>query len=236
MDGKALYEYARNGEELPRPIQPRKVTVHELVLESWQEGKKTGGASQEKGGGSEGHNFKWPEKEMSEEEKALADTAKRLIREADAKDKSAVESTAADATPIDTATTPATSTTLPTRDDLNANPPPVFTLRMTVSSGTYVRSIVHDIALALHSAAHVVVLQRTRQGDFSLPDPITGEGGRCIDWDIFEKAIEESKNTKEKVEPAEDEEMMGNDDIPTESKGPAMKAWEQALLAKFQAI
>ena len=42
---------------------------------------------------------------------------------------------------------------------------------MTVSSGTYVRSIIHDIALALGSVAHVVVLSRTRQGDFTLTSP-----------------------------------------------------------------
>ena len=42
---------------------------------------------------------------------------------------------------------------------------------MVVSSGTYVRSIVHDLGLALGSAAHVVKLTRTRQGAFVLnPD------------------------------------------------------------------
>jgi tRNA pseudouridine55 synthase len=39
---------------------------------------------------------------------------------------------------------------------------------MTVSSGTYVRSIVHDIGLALGCGAHVVTLTRTRQGQFTL--------------------------------------------------------------------
>jgi len=42
---------------------------------------------------------------------------------------------------------------------------------MTVSSGTYVRSIVHDLGLALGSAAHVVKLTRTRQGEFVLDPP-----------------------------------------------------------------
>lgn len=41
---------------------------------------------------------------------------------------------------------------------------------MTVSSGTYVRSIVHDIAIALGSSAFVVKLTRTRQGEFTLND------------------------------------------------------------------
>lgn len=97
--------------------------------------------------------------------------------------------------------------------------PPTFTLRMTVSSGTYVRSIVHDVALAIGSAAHVVKLTRTRQGRFSLtneeeeagPESTTDTtqsignaadadgfdfGERktgCIPWSIFERAIAERK-------------------------------------------
>lgn len=46
--------------------------------------------------------------------------------------------------------------------------PPIFEISMTVSSGTYVRSIIHDIGVALGSAAHVVKLTRTRQGNFAL--------------------------------------------------------------------
>lgn len=42
---------------------------------------------------------------------------------------------------------------------------------MVVSSGTYVRSIVHDLGIALGSVAHVVKLTRTRQGEFTL-DPV----------------------------------------------------------------
>lgn len=45
---------------------------------------------------------------------------------------------------------------------------------MVVSSGTYVRSIIHDLGLALGSAAHVVKLTRTRQGAFVLnPDDVS---------------------------------------------------------------
>lgn len=44
---------------------------------------------------------------------------------------------------------------------------------MTVSSGTYVRSIINDIAIALGSSAFVVKLTRTRQGEFTLnPDSL----------------------------------------------------------------
>lgn len=55
---------------------------------------------------------------------------------------------------------------------------------MTVSSGTYVRSIIHDIGIALGSSAHVVKLTRTRQGIFTLKDhfdPPTVELGAVPD-------------------------------------------------------
>ena len=47
--------------------------------------------------------------------------------------------------------------------------PSAFELEMTVSSGTYVRSVVHDLAIAVGSGAHVVSLTRTQQGPFVSP-------------------------------------------------------------------
>jgi len=82
--------------------------------------------------------------------------------------------------------------------------PPVFELEMTVSSGTYVRTIVHDLAIAVESAAHVVALARTRQGSFALPsymaqarEDVTGSIGEaeetrlldCVDWAVLEDAL-----------------------------------------------
>jgi tRNA pseudouridine55 synthase len=258
MDGKPLYEYARNGEKLPRPIEPRKVIVHELVLESWQEGKKEGAGQEDKG-----HGFRWPEKKMTQEERELADTAARLVREAEAAESQA-SSASLEAPASSTAEShvvpPTSQSSPPQPDDFSAptSTPPAFTLRMTVSSGTYVRSIVHDIALALNSAAHVVVLQRTRQGEFSLPDASTGAGGDCVSWDLFQQAVDErqeerkaaglwggekGKGSQKKIaaqkvfDVEEDEEMMGNDETPVEVAKPAgdgLKAWELALLSKFR--
>ncbi|KAI9168110.1 pseudouridine synthase pus4 [Blastocladiella emersonii ATCC 22665] len=45
--------------------------------------------------------------------------------------------------------------------------PPSFSLRLVCSKGTYVRSIVHDVAVAMDTRAHVVALRRTRQGEWS---------------------------------------------------------------------
>lgn len=60
MDGRPLYEYARKGIPLPRPIEKRGVTVHALELIEWK--------------GSE-HSFRWPEKQFSEEEKQAMEKA-----------------------------------------------------------------------------------------------------------------------------------------------------------------
>jgi tRNA pseudouridine55 synthase len=85
--------------------------------------------------------------------------------------------------------------------------PPTFEIFMTVSSGTYVRSIIHDIAIALGTTAHIVKLTRTRQGEFSL-NPVEGEAapvvvdesfaGGCVEWSLLESAI---KAQASKTEP-----------------------------------
>ena len=46
--------------------------------------------------------------------------------------------------------------------------PPVFTLCMTVTSGFYVRSLIHDLGKALGTEAHMVKLVRTRQSDYAI--------------------------------------------------------------------
>lgn len=85
--------------------------------------------------------------------------------------------------------------------------PPTFELEMTVSSGTYVRCVVHDLGIAVGSAAHVVVLTRVQQGQFVLDStrqqpsdsaPVAEDGAEalpkglegwpCVDWGILEKA------------------------------------------------
>lgn len=60
MDGKPLYEYARQGIPLPRPIEKRKVTVHSLDLVDWK--------------GSH-HSFRWPQKEFTPDQKIAMERA-----------------------------------------------------------------------------------------------------------------------------------------------------------------
>lgn len=61
MDGKPLYEYARNNIPLPRPIEARSATVHSLRLVDWKNGDE--------------HDYVFPETELSEEE---IETVKKL--------------------------------------------------------------------------------------------------------------------------------------------------------------
>jgi len=50
--------------------------------------------------------------------------------------------------------------------------PPDATLELTVTSGTYVRSIAHDLGQALGVGAHLSALQRTFVGPFALADAV----------------------------------------------------------------
>ncbi|KAF8892520.1 pseudouridine synthase [Infundibulicybe gibba] len=151
MDGRPLYEYARKGIPLPRPIEPRAVTVHSLEIVEWL---------------GQAHDFRWPVKTLSEDEKSAMETALRSVEEnVSLKDEEGVSST--NGVPI------------------------AFVLKMRVSGGTYVRSIVHDLAHAVGSAGHVVTLSRLRQGRFALAPTDEGDRG-CIPWDTLKRASQDT--------------------------------------------
>lgn len=46
--------------------------------------------------------------------------------------------------------------------------PPAVRLRMTVTSGFYVRSLCHDLGVAVNSTALMAELKRTRQGEYQI--------------------------------------------------------------------
>jgi tRNA pseudouridine55 synthase len=145
-----LYDYARKGIPLPRPIEKRPVTVHSLELVEWK------GAD---------HPYRWPESVFTAEQKKALARSLSIVR-------------------------PASDD----GDSSEANPdevPTAFVLQMRVSGGTYVRSIVHDLALALRSAGHVVTLTRSRQKDYALEPSEEGDR-RCVPWKVFEAALEDA--------------------------------------------
>lgn len=51
--------------------------------------------------------------------------------------------------------------------------PPTFTLELTCSAGTYVRSLAHDLGEALGTGAYLAALTRTASGTFRLQDATT---------------------------------------------------------------
>lgn len=229
MDGKRLFEYAREGVPLPRPIEPRDVTVHELRLVEWL--------------APDAHSYKAPDTEVSDEEKALLGQVRRLAGSSDegldttrSREQPPTGDRAAEAPDVGAQapmcekqaevleqavpTAPATEThSAGTPDD---SLPAAFALEMTVSSGTYVRSIVHDLGTACGSAAHVVRLIRTRQGAFSLGHE--AEQGNCIPWSVFERGLAEL-----------DAAHRGDTSLDSRDAS-GLREWERAVLAHFQTV
>jgi tRNA pseudouridine55 synthase len=54
--------------------------------------------------------------------------------------------------------------------------PPVLTLEIVCGSGTYIRSLAHDLGARLGCGAHLQALLRTRVGSFRLEEAVTPEG------------------------------------------------------------
>lgn len=149
MDGKPLYEYARENKPLPRAIPVRECQVEIDLLDFTP-------AQVVEGDG--GHTYKWPAERLDAEKKAVFKTLTQMVHDAGGE-----QATGEPEIDLSTPDFPEVSEKTGLR-------PATFTVRMTVSSGTYVRSIVHDIGLALGCGAHVVKLTRTRQGEFVLSE------------------------------------------------------------------
>ncbi|BGO89096.1 hypothetical protein NBRC10512_003841 [Rhodotorula toruloides] len=241
MDGKPLYEYARSNTPLPRPIPPRKVTVHSLELLRFANGDE--------------HTYEYPKEELEEDKKKELERLEKMVKEG----RTTVPSEEDVAQGDEDATTSApaeANTSEAGPSDSTVSRPPIFEIHLTVSSGTYIRSIVHDIGLALGSVAHVVKLTRTRQGEFVLEPPSAstvlsaGDGaekkegeeadvvkekaadgleletftGGCVEWSTLEKAIEEQAKAKK-----EGREVEGRDQD-------GWLEWERELLRKCKRV
>lgn len=135
------------------------------------------------------HNFRYPEQALSDEQKqALEKTLKSVQDDARVVDEPEEQND----------------------DDRTST---AFVLRMRVSGGTYVRSVVHDLGHAVGSAAHVVTLTRSRQGRFTLEPTEAGDMG-CVSWDVFKAATEDAG--------------------PIDEDG--YSAWEREVFDKFEVI
>ncbi|EFR04598.1 tRNA pseudouridine synthase 4 [Nannizzia gypsea CBS 118893] len=236
VNGKKLYEYAREGKEPPAEILERPVEVSNLEIVEWYDG------------GS--HKYVWPTEEAEGPEKDIA--KKMLAKDSTAMEAGTTTKTTSDSLvgdtsgqdgtsqkrktppPPDTANvdtredTTAAETSIPakrqkldsesqgeqttTTEDkelpasttpaAEAEPspkPPAVKLTMTVSSGFYVRSLSHDLGLALGSNAIMSELIRTRQGDFELSPEKTleysdMEAGESVWAPKLQRFLDEWKN------------------------------------------
>jgi tRNA pseudouridine55 synthase len=229
MDGKPLYEYARESKPLPRAIPTRTCQVS-VELVDFTPASKTPGDG--------GHEFRWPKKHLSAEEKGVFDRLTEMVNKAQQASGEAIDEIPKPDLKAEEA--PETSP--------NGVRPASFKLKMTVSSGTYVRSIVNEIGLALGCGAHVVVLTRTRQGEFTLEEPTEKRTVMIKEVGAWERAIEERKKAvedeaREKEElvaqgtsEEEMESQFGEEAVLTRRRNQPLKEWEQAVLDKFRSV
>ncbi|KAI1821999.1 trub family pseudouridylate synthase-containing protein [Xylaria intraflava] len=206
MEGKPLYEYAREGKPIPREIATREVEVSELELVEWYEPGT--------------HSHRWPSEEATTFERGLAEKVWKVEKdqiasknltpkevEADTKARNEHEKFKrkadenVDALVYDQLSkrkkidnrkdTPMMSGALgemppappkpgrgsnliPEAPDANTPPPwddkgpPAARIRMTVTSGFYVRTFCHELGAKVSSSAMMAELCRNRQGDFVL--------------------------------------------------------------------
>ncbi|WWC87795.1 tRNA pseudouridine(55) synthase [Kwoniella dendrophila CBS 6074] len=242
MDGKPLYEYARESKPLPRPIPTRKCQVSIELIDFKP-------ASIEPGDG--GHEYRWPEKRLSEDEKVvfrkLTDIVSKAGTEPSSKDKQKQteinEEEAGNTNTTETIKKEGESKEsfvpdlekpdYPEISPINGLRPPTFTVKMTVSSGTYVRSIVHDIGVALGCGAHVVKLTRTRQGEFSLygdEKALSEVSGSAQNEENRESVSSETEITPKDLEMQSDvkEKTISDNSGPTGGSIP-WSVWERAI-------
>lgn len=242
IQGKRLYEYAREGKETPVEIKECPVEVERIELVEWMDGGK--------------HAYSWPTEEAERQEKVIAEKMLDIDTSATAPGESQtpVGETSSrgnllqgpkrkreDDSDDDIVFEAKRKSTRRTRDgpepvmsgglgpgDVEANNadgasdaapsslplppppplPPAARIRMTVTSGFYVRSLCHDLGKAVGSLGIMAELVRTRQGQFELgknvfeyADLEKGEDvwaekvkGMLLDWN---KSIEPAESTPE---------------------------------------
>jgi len=200
MNGKPLYEYAREGKMPPREIERRSVECLDLQIVEWMEGgthehvAPSEDASpaeinvanrlwKQEGAEPAGEYVKAtsPLEEFENKKRKLSESADDLVKEQPASRRKLEESEEATmsgglAAPADMEKTVGTSeneviSESAVEDSIPApviKGPPAARIRMTVTSGFYVRSLCHDLGAAVGSAALMAELERTRQGDFEV--------------------------------------------------------------------
>ena len=189
IDGMKAYDYARTGKELPRELESRDMEVSECEMLEWYD--------------SGNHDYRYPAREAPEEEKVAARKLMRgaaqtegIKEEPSAKDEgksSQPVSKQPQDPPSDEerkSAAAARKAELHTHEvgPLSDTPAdaPAARVRLSVSSGFYVRAFAHDLGLACGTFGIMSELARTRQGDYTSKDP-GGEGlVPCLTYEELE--------------------------------------------------
>jgi tRNA pseudouridine55 synthase len=99
---------------------------------------------------------------------------------------------------VDDAPSASTKSSKPTLDPISSELPD-FTIEMECGGGTFVRSLIRDVAYELDTVATTALLQRTKQGPFVLDDCLPKD-----DW-TAENIYEQIRNWNDKLKDDEEE-------------------------------
>lgn len=152
MDGKRLYEYAREGLPLPREIKSREVKIYDINLKDDTL--------------SVDHKYDFIKSEVDESGKSLTEQLANNPTLNDhvvpfAKDKKSFN---------EDIKLPLAMRTIENKEiyENEGYRAPLFHFDSTVSSGTYIRSLLSDIARAVGSSSYMVKLVRWKQAEWEL--------------------------------------------------------------------
>lgn len=202
MDGKPLYEYARQNLPLPRPIEPREVQIYDLKIE---DDSLTKDHDYEfiKSTEVEGDDGEITIEEALSKNPTLNDNKLYFSKEYSEKQGNAEESFEIEKPkPSDGS------------EKVENHKAPLLHFTASVSSGTYIRSLISDIGKVVQSSAYMVKLIRLQQAeweleknvfkleDFTERDP---EVWGPVLKQVFDKGGEEIKNLSELFAEAEKE-------------------------------
>lgn len=166
MDGKRLYDYAREGLALPREIPSRKVQIHELELLSFPDNHSTLDPSLQR------YGFRVGQEDATLDHGLLTPPSFSFLNGFQVKRMTDTPESNPDHVPI-----PLTPKGL------------VFHLRVHCSSGTYIRTLIADIAAHLGTVGHMTDLLRVEQTVFKLGGEATLEMDECVNVETISRAV-----------------------------------------------
>lgn len=195
INGMKAYEYARSGKELPRELEAREMEVSECVMTDWFEPGK--------------HSYRWPAEEAAEEDKTAFQKLVNVGKADSATETESIDEPGSDGTNKKTVSSAEDSTTNEVKEGATFREKkatlhthsvsglseeiadaPAAKVRLTVSSGFYVRSFAHDLGILCNSYGTMSELARTRQADFTVIDPPADGLVPALDYADIEKGEE----------------------------------------------